>query len=55
MQQADGIGFVDAVSVTVRFDVKFVERSVARAGNEALPDARGTSAGRVYAFWDPIR
>ena len=35
-----GIGFVDAVSVALRFDMEFVERALWYAGNEALPDAR---------------
>ena len=44
MQQADRIGFVDAVSVALRFDVELVERAVGDAGNESFPDA-GRAAG----------
>ena len=43
MQQAEGIGFVAAMSVMVRNDMEFVERAFADSGNKAFPDA-GTAA-----------
>ncbi len=47
MQDAEGIGFVDVVAVTLRLDVEFVERAFGHAGNEALPDAGDAARGRA--------
>ena len=55
VQQAERIGFVDAVSVAIRFDMEFVERALGDAGNETFPDAGGAARTETVRFWIPIR
>src|SRR6202044_3693436 len=40
VEYAEGIGFVDPVTVMDRFNVKFVERALRCSGDEAFPNAR---------------
>ena len=53
VQQAERVGFVDAVSVTLRFDVELVERAAGYAGDEALPDARRAAGAETMRSWIP--
>ena len=38
MQKADGIGLIDLVAVSARFNVEFVKRALGYSGDEAFPD-----------------
>src|SRR5579872_825769 len=47
------VGFVDAISVMLRFDVEFIERAMSRAGDEAFPYSGRSSRVEVMSFWIP--
>src|SRR5580765_464238 len=53
MQQADGISFVDPISMTLRIDVELVECTVAGAGDEAFPDAGCPAGSQAMCFGIP--
>src|SRR5579872_938607 len=53
MQETDGISLVDAISVAIRFNVKFIERAVARPCDEAFPDSRRTAGVEPMRFGIP--
>src|SRR5215469_13099746 len=51
--EGDGVGFVDAVSVAIGFNVEFVQVTRLGVGDEALPDARGSAGMQAVSFGIP--
>jgi hypothetical protein len=54
VQQANGVGFVDAVSVLAGFDVELVELAVGWAGDEAFPDPGGSAGSEAVSLGIPF-
>src|ERR1700690_655405 len=55
MPQSEGVGLVDDVPVMMRNDMKFINRALGDAGDEALPDARApTGAQRMRTRIPPV-
>ena len=50
---AEGIGFVDTISVAIRIDVEFVQRAVLCAGHKSLPHAGGCAWLQTIGFRIP--
>ena len=53
MQQANWVGFVDAVSVALRFDVEFIEFAAGHARDKTFPNARGTTRAKTMRLGIP--
>ena len=53
VQQADGIGLIDAIAMAIGLDVKLVERPLSSPGNESLPNSGGGARTEIVRFRVP--